>query len=221
MVFFRSAQWRSRGTAGAIRTTAHGDCTPITLASTHDIHAVRLAADDKGWAVGAGGLIMHSTDGGKTWQERRYPARGPRELITWNTVAAHGSHVWIAGSPGTVVLHSPDNGESWQGHSTGNHTPLTNSCSSMKHLAGPSATSVLCSTQTTVGKLGNRNGAAVNGAAVLVLASDVNRLPLAALAKLSGDGYRTVVHLFAATGAPDDPTRWWRGERGAKQPGMQ
>ena len=185
---------------------------PITrTVNATDIHAVRFATEDTGWAVGAeADSSCTATDGGKTWRNSTYVPADLSEAITWNTVATHGSHVWIAGSPGTVMLHSPDNGESWQGHSTGNHTPL-NKLVFVDETHGWAVGDLGTVLHTNDGgqtwQPQRRGG---ERAAVLVLASDVNQLPLATLAKLSGDGYRTVVHLFAATGAPDDPTRWAR-----------
>jgi len=36
----------------------------------------------------------------------------------------HGSHVWVAGSPGTRVFHSADLGRSWRSFATGQMLPL-------------------------------------------------------------------------------------------------
>jgi photosystem II stability/assembly factor-like uncharacterized protein len=197
------------GPHGQFAQLAHGDYLAIERQSRHDIRDVRLAPDGTGWAVGTGGSILRSTDGGQAWHELDVMPEDLRELITWNTIATHGSHVWIAGSPGTVVLHSPDKGKSWQGHATGGHTPLHK------------MTFVDDTHGWAVGDLGTIFHTSDGGqtwltqrlggerAAVLILASDEHQLPLATLAKLSADGYRTVVHLFKASDE-SDPTQYAR-----------
>lgn len=199
------------GPDGQFARLAHGDALPIVRASAPDIHAVRFTAADLCWAVGAHGLIIHSDDGGKTWQNHNVLPADLCDALTWNTIATQGAHVWIAGSPGTVILHSPDRGKTWQGHATGNRTPihkLTFVDDSHGWAVGALGTILHTNdggqTWTTQQRGGER-------AAVLVLASDARHLPLATLAKLSGDGYRTVVHVFhgneyAAKNPAPDPS---------------
>jgi photosystem II stability/assembly factor-like uncharacterized protein len=199
------------GPHGQLARLAHGDALPIARESATDIHAVRFTAADFCWAVGAEGLIMRSDDGGETWQDLDVLPADLSAAITWNTIAAHGSHVWIAGSPGTVILYSPDQGKTWQGHATGQHLPIhklmfvdethgwaVGALGTILHTGDGGQT------WTTQQQGGKR-------AAVLVLTRDDDDLPLATLAKLSGDGYRTVVHVFHSDKYPSknsapDPT---------------
>ena len=88
------------------------------------LHAMRLERGI-GWLVGEGGLVMRSSDGGLTWQRPpgALPA-GMNSRCDFYTVASVGSHVWVAGTPGSVVLHSSDKGESWTAQQTGQTLPI-------------------------------------------------------------------------------------------------
>jgi photosystem II stability/assembly factor-like uncharacterized protein len=66
-------------------------------------------------AVGDGGAILISSDGGKSWSSAELPL--PAEVLAccdFRCVASYGPHVWVAGRPGSIVLHSPDGGQSWE-----------------------------------------------------------------------------------------------------------
>lgn len=62
------------------------------------------------WAVGTHATVLLSRQtGGKSWEHVKLPM--PDHLIgllDFNTVCCVGSHVWIAGRPGSVVFHSWD-----------------------------------------------------------------------------------------------------------------
>ena len=61
------------------------------------------------WAVGAGGIIVHSSDGGAHWQPQKSSTTS-----TLNSVhgTADGQNLWVAGSGG-IVLRSRNGGISW------------------------------------------------------------------------------------------------------------
>ena len=61
------------------------------------------------WAVGPGGLVLHSTDDGATWHDRSLG-----KDITLNAVTfVDDQEGWIVGEFGTI-LHSVDAGKTWQ-----------------------------------------------------------------------------------------------------------
>lgn len=65
---------------------------------------------DHGWAVGHGGTILSTQDGGASWQWRHRVDKAPVLL----SVACQGpSQVWVVGAYGTA-LHTRDGGQSWQ-----------------------------------------------------------------------------------------------------------
>jgi hypothetical protein len=84
-----------------------------------------LAGQVGGGLVGAGGLVLTTNDGGFTWTAPAgaLPDAAASDL-DFRAVAALGSHVWIAGAPGTCVFHSPDGGQSWQVFRTEQTVPL-------------------------------------------------------------------------------------------------
>ena len=80
----------------------------------------------RGWMVGDGALILTTTNAGLVWEA---PTNTPpveiRNLFDFRAVACRGSHVWVAGEPGTLIWHSPDQGETWESQSTGQNAPIT------------------------------------------------------------------------------------------------
>ena len=86
---------------------------------------MRLIAPAGGWIVGDGGLVMSTSDGGRSWQST--PAELPNnaaEHFDFRALAVHGQQVWIAGTPGTRVFRSQDGGQSWQVFDTGHFAPI-------------------------------------------------------------------------------------------------
>ncbi len=66
------------------------------------------------WAVGTGGLIVHSTDGGATWT----PQQSGTDADLWSVCFTDSQHGWAAGgqSAGTapgVILRTTDGGATW------------------------------------------------------------------------------------------------------------
>jgi photosystem II stability/assembly factor-like uncharacterized protein len=99
--------------------------SPAAISSSRAYRAVRLAPPTGGWLVGDGGLVMTTSDLGASWQTP------PGELppyaaanFDFHAVAAIGTQVWVAGSPGTRIFHSPDNGQHWEPLSTGQNIPI-------------------------------------------------------------------------------------------------
>jgi photosystem II stability/assembly factor-like uncharacterized protein len=115
------------GPAGRIATLVRRKVveSPLAASSLRSFRAMRLVAPTGGWAVGDGGLLLTTSDLGHSWQT---PTASLPETATehfdFQAVAVAGSHVWIAGSPGTRIFHSADAGKTWQSIATGQTTPL-------------------------------------------------------------------------------------------------
>ncbi len=63
-----------------------------------------------GWAVGSNATILETTDGGKTWQEKRLELGEQNYRFT--SVSFTGEEGWIVGEP-SILLHTSDGGASW------------------------------------------------------------------------------------------------------------
>ena len=73
------------------------------------IHAVRFAADKlSGWAVGADGVILHTSDGGFRWEEQKTPAPVP----LYGLYVRDAKRAVAVGARG-VVLTTDDGGARW------------------------------------------------------------------------------------------------------------
>lgn len=73
----------------------------------------------RGWAVGAGGTILYTTDGGVTWTDQTTPESSTLEDVTWGGSDVSGDdYVWTCGSSATV-LKTTDEGETWENLSGG------------------------------------------------------------------------------------------------------
>jgi photosystem II stability/assembly factor-like uncharacterized protein/Cdc6-like AAA superfamily ATPase len=72
--------------------------------------AIHMHTDgQRGWAVGYDGTIVHTRDGGTSWQDQ---ASGTRASLNSITFTADGQRGWAVGY-GTI-LHTADGGKSWQ-----------------------------------------------------------------------------------------------------------
>src|ERR1044072_7472119 len=73
------------------------------------INAVRFAADKRtGWAVGADGVILHTTDGGFRWEEQKPPLTVP----LYGLYVRDAKHAVAVGARG-VVLTTDDGRWRW------------------------------------------------------------------------------------------------------------
>lgn len=73
--------------------------------------SVSFVDDKQGWAAGHGGVILHTVDGGKTWQLQRSDTKVDQPLFSiWFANASEG---WAAGL-WSLLLHTRDGGKSWQ-----------------------------------------------------------------------------------------------------------
>ncbi len=63
-----------------------------------------------GWAVGEGGTILTTVDGGQSWRPQ---ASGTATSLSAVQFLADGQHGWAVGDGGTI-LTTPDGGQSWR-----------------------------------------------------------------------------------------------------------
>ncbi|NNL86893.1 MAG: hypothetical protein HKP27_14620 [Myxococcales bacterium] len=113
-----------------IRTTDGGDSWVLQIAEVDDEFEGRITIEeslfgvvalskDVAWAVGDLGVIIHTSDGGTTWQRERVPEENfadtelPDRIFNAIEFSTPESG-WITGEFGTL-LRSADGGASWQG----------------------------------------------------------------------------------------------------------
>jgi photosystem II stability/assembly factor-like uncharacterized protein len=77
------------------------------------LQGVDFAGDTLGWAVGDGGLIIHSADGGVTWQ----PQASQTNLSLCDVQFLDSDHGWAVGDGGVIVA-TDDGGDTWNVQST-------------------------------------------------------------------------------------------------------
>ena len=75
---------------------------------TNTLHDVEFVNDTHGWAIGEGGIIIATTDGGDTWvsQSSGY------ELTLNGVHFIDESNGWVVGQLG-LILHTNDGGSTW------------------------------------------------------------------------------------------------------------
>ncbi|MBU1671862.1 MAG: IPT/TIG domain-containing protein [Actinobacteria bacterium] len=78
--------------------------------STANLNETSFANDTDGWAVGDGGVIIHTLDGGVTWALQTSGVTTSLNAVE----AVSASEAWIAGENGTI-LHTLDAGATWTG----------------------------------------------------------------------------------------------------------
>jgi len=94
------------GAAGAEPATT--GWTTQTSGTTQDLKGVCCLDAAHGWAVGAGGVILASADGGATWA----PMASGTTRTLWVTKFIDARRGWVAGDAGTVVA-TQDAGQTW------------------------------------------------------------------------------------------------------------
>ena len=84
-----------------------------------DLAAVAFSGTDAGWAVGAAGTILHTSDGGAVWTAQTTPSATPDLAGVAFTGASDG---WAVGAAGTV-WHTSNGGTTWTAQTTPSGTP--------------------------------------------------------------------------------------------------
>lgn len=206
--FLDAQQGALAGPAGSFAIVASSEVRPSPIAASdrRALQDMQLIAPTGGWLVGDGGYVRTTRDLGRSWQ----PPAGelPSEVaraFDWQAVATIGSHVWIAGSPGSVVMHSPDGGATWQMQPTGITTPLRGIVfADAQNGWAVGALGTILATQDG-GRSWRVQRAGGRRAALLVALTRPRRTPPELIAKhAAAEGYLTVgSYLFAAN---DDAT---------------
>jgi len=80
--------------------------TPITTEAPLSVH---FTDSRNGWAVGTFGMILHTTNGGDSWQIQSAPSK----QFLYSVHFTDSRNGWTVGSSGTI-LHTANGGESWQ-----------------------------------------------------------------------------------------------------------
>ncbi len=93
----------------------------VSLATDANPLDIDFVDENHGFLIGTNRLILETTDGGKTWQERTLdiPSVENFRLISVDFIEDEG---WIAGQPG-LILHTTDAGKNWTRLGLGNKLP--------------------------------------------------------------------------------------------------
>ncbi len=73
-----------------------------------NLYALSYADPDHAWLVGEFGIIMASTDGGRTWRQQHSPV----ETTLFGVHFADAQRGWAVGTD--VILHTEDGGATWR-----------------------------------------------------------------------------------------------------------
>jgi photosystem II stability/assembly factor-like uncharacterized protein len=79
---------------------------------------VWFANEEQGWASGAYGTLLHTSNGGRHWDDWSHKVNNPEELHLNGLAGAPDGTLYLASEWGTV-FRSLSNGESWQALETG------------------------------------------------------------------------------------------------------
>lgn len=86
----------------------HAQTNWTSQVSTHALRAVFFIDNQKGWAVGEEGAIIHSIDGGDTWQEQS----SGTNIDLKDVVFTDQNTGWVVGEEG-LILHTTNGGSNW------------------------------------------------------------------------------------------------------------
>lgn len=147
------------------------------------------------WAVGDRCQVFSSGDSGMSWHRVELPIpKEVGEVLDLSSIAAQGTHVWMAGRPGSVVIHSGNSGQTWEVQKTGTPMPLfgmefiNESCG-----WGVGAMGTIIATKDG-GQTWTTQRQGDHVASVLWITAHPENAPLDGVARLGGkEGYRNVV----------------------------
>ena len=118
----RDRGWLVGGEGGWIYRTLNGGQTWTRVKMPGGwvyLQDIVFIDNNRGWAVGWGGTILHSTDGGVSWQRQDADASGILEGVYF----INEQKGWVVGHEG-VILHTEDGGENWEVQSNGTDASL-------------------------------------------------------------------------------------------------
>jgi photosystem II stability/assembly factor-like uncharacterized protein len=104
-------------TQTSAQTPAQSRATPVRL------NAVSFADARRGWAVGAGGVVLATADGGRTWRAQDSGV----ESDLFDVKFLDEREGWAVGGDGTAI-HTADGGETWRAEPTGTPHALERLC---------------------------------------------------------------------------------------------
>ncbi|QDU31843.1 Ycf48-like protein precursor [Anatilimnocola aggregata] len=161
------------------------------------LRRMQFTAGLGGWLIGDGGLVLATKDSGFTWTTSPGELPAGHSQFDFRALAIHGSHCWIAGSPGTAVFHSADNGQTWREYSTGQFAPL-HSLTFIDENRGWAVGSFGTILHTRDGgKSWRPQHSGGTRAAMLAVFSQPERIPWEVIASSGGnDGYLTVCEII-------------------------
>ena len=103
---------------GVILRTVDGGENWKSEKQSNPLFGVYFVDEMRGWAVGRGMLILHTEDGGKTWEKQPHKFRG-WDSFTFNAlVFINAEKGWVIGDRG-LIIHTKDGGENWESQKSG------------------------------------------------------------------------------------------------------
>jgi len=100
--------------AGLAAAASPDTWTPQASGTTQVLNGVAFTSRNVGWAVGAGGTIRHTTNGGTTWTKQ---TSGTSQTL-YGVFFSDAANGWAVGAGG-AVRHTADGGSSWTGQTSG------------------------------------------------------------------------------------------------------
>jgi len=100
-----------------------GSGQQYTMLTNKGLLAVATPDKDNIWAVGYGAVILHSADGGKTWQHQTSPI----EIDLFDVCFTDIENGWIVAKYG-IALHTTNGGQDWNKVDTGTTERLFSIC---------------------------------------------------------------------------------------------
>jgi photosystem II stability/assembly factor-like uncharacterized protein len=160
------------------------------------LNRVVLGDNDFGFAAGEGGLLVATGNGGRSWEDISAALGKAAAAIDFSAVSVVGSHVWIAGSPGTIVFHSPNHGRNWEAQFTSQPLPIRAlKFVDPRHGWAVGALGMILAT-TDGGQTWQRQKGSRRRAAWLGIFAGAKDVPLEMVAQLAaGEGYVGAVEL--------------------------
>lgn len=76
---------------------------------TDDLFSVSFGSGKHGWAVGRWGSVLHTADGGKTWEKQDSGVNYTLSSVSF----VDGRNGWAVGDSGTII-HTADGGKTWE-----------------------------------------------------------------------------------------------------------
>ncbi|MFH0730539.1 MAG: YCF48-related protein [Pseudomonadota bacterium] len=76
----------------------------------YNLYGIAITSPKNIWAIGSGGILLHSVDDGETWEERQL---GPPEQVFSSISFPDKDNGWVVGTRG-MILHTQDGGGTWK-----------------------------------------------------------------------------------------------------------